>query len=610
MDKINIGFNGIDQKDNNIVRALFTLLLADEDGAANDIIKNCAACRNFVQIQRVYRGALLAVEGREGELTGELKKAYDLIKDCQANSYELVDVHMSYSMAYMYVKQFEKNKETNSFRDGILSSDKKARDDFKKQAAEYKPGDPLSVKVFTTDFIELVDALTVSRWKEYGVDERSVLEHVSKLKTDEERMEYFQQLLDMGSHPMCWEYSPGLIDVLTPEIRNSGNLEEVKTYYMKNHEKLDIRTKAIVLKRIYALQKSKKLLESKELPDNKDFVINENGTTVIGQKFQKAQSSGNGCWSCGILLQLKTHGIDVDEEDIRAFRPDLNSELKNNFLIDNYYSEDHPKDITEMADSVLAFAPNRMLRYFEITKPGTAQPYFGAMERINYDKYLKAATKAAAKKIKQIIEDEKTVASFTTGGHYYTIAAIEGDYILCRDSATGGKVTRKLESILDTVFSGKASEYGPIDFRISWLSKMELASDNKTLLNVPSHYLSVNEDGTYNMPPDLVQKENDQEKTKFEQNGFRVKLIGGVDDIAYDRIKRNPLDKDNLLIYEYAYMPKKFDIEVLKKRAKDRDKNYTKLLEKRREELLGKNFKPPVHNLSEKDMDIAVKREK
>ena len=83
----------------------------------------------------------------------------------------------------------------------------------------------------------------------------------------------------------------------------------------------------------------------------------------------------------------------------------------------------------------------------------------------------------------------------------------------------------------------------------------------------------------------------------MEKNGFRVTMTGGVDDTEYDRLNRNPLQEGtNLLIKEHAYLPNKFDLDVLKKRRAERDPKYTQLLTQRREELLGKDFIAPDYS--------------
>ena len=85
-------------------------------------------------------------------------------------------------------------------------------------------------------------------------------------------------------------------------------------------------------------------------------------------------------------------------------------------------------------------------------------------------------------------------------------------------------------------------------------------------------------------------------------------MVGGVDDSAYDRLKRNPLSKDgNVLINEYAYMPNKVDIEVLKKRRAQRNSKYTENLLKSRDELLGKNFVAPDYSkLTENEINALA----
>ena len=88
----------------------------------------------------------------------------------------------------------------------------------------------------------------------------------------------------------------------------------------------------------------------------------------------------------------------------------------------------------------------------------------------------------------------------------------------------------------------------------------------------------------------------------MDNNVVRVRLTGGVDDTEYDRITRNPLNKDGLLIFEQACLPKKLNPKTLVVNAMNRSKEEYEELKQRKIKLLGEKFIPPKYNMTEAEM--------
>ena len=500
-----------------------------------------------------------------------------------------------------------------------LEAEKKERADAASAAKALKDVETPPLKVYFTDIVEYVGLF--GRKTMDSLKKEPIIQDFFKKETDRERWNFLMGLLNANARK--WEYPEDQKELPPLEIRNSGDLETVKRYYAQNMNDMGIVARAMLLKRVHVLEKVERLQRIGEKeplsPENlgadavKGEVRKENkkGNTYIVKTLKRPQSSNNGCWSCGIEMMLKSHGIDVVQEDIRAFRPDYKKEFMatSEFRekVDAEYIHDDPKGIMDMADAALAFAPNKMVRSFEISPPGFAQQYVGIERKIDQETYIAASAATAGKKIRQILNEDKCTVSFTNGAHYFTITKIDGEKITCIDSLTKNKEVKELKDVIRDLYTGKYTKYGPASLQLVWMSDIELAADGKSFYNVPSHYLSLKEDGSLLLPPEHIRKDSDNEKTLFEQNGFRVKLVGGIDDTAYDRIKRNPLDENDLHITEQAYFPKKVNPEALKKRAAERTPKQTEELEKRRSALLGSSFKPAVHTLSAKEMDDAVR---
>ena len=492
-------------------------------------------------------------------------------------------------------------------RDELIQKEETEKKEYLANVKNYKKGDPISIKLFAGDFLDIVNEISKTGLLSESMSPENVLNRFAILDTDEKRNEYFMEILKTDQHARGWEYSNEFRS-LPQEIRNCGNVDELREYYYLNQETLPINCKAVILKRIHSIELSKKISASNTLETNKNITRHKNLDIRVKRYLPKTQTSKNGCWSVSMQIMLHNEGIDVDQEDIRGFVPDYDADTRKDERVDESVKYDQGRDIAEMGDKLLAFAPNRMLRTFEISIPVRTDEYHGPEVKINIDAYAAGAARAAAKKIRQVLNIERAPLGFTNGSHYYTIIDIdEYGIIKCVDSGSHKTKEFGLQAIIkDTITGRSAYDKQPRDFRLNWLSKIELGEDN-SIINAPSHYLGVNEDGSYKLPPKLLLDEYNTDKTKMEKNGFRLKMVGGVDDSAYDRLKRNPLSPDgNVLINEYAYMPNKVDIEVLKKRRATRDPKETELLLKSREELLGKNFVAPDYSkLTEDEINRA-----
>ncbi|MCR5632303.1 MAG: hypothetical protein K6F60_02305 [Eubacterium sp.] len=675
MESIDMTYKSIQNKDNNLLKAIFILLKEDKSGFIADTVLKSEKCVSHIDTLRIFKPVLIAFEGKEDTLKGEAKKSFEFIKHLHELTEDTIKKYSEAQVALTahtklkekeqldddienFIVNPKKNKETrkptptkndnyippitntnnniiyddnlknnndsflfyddyssnyifgnyfygnnnfinnryNNYKipdhiNAIMEQEKTERKTISANMKNYKDGDPLEIKVYYSDFVELIKGLDRSQHLSPIFDMESVLDYVQNLQTNEEKMEYFNSILNFDNHARYWEYSNP--PVLEENIRNCGNLTELKKYYLSNQDKLDIKQRILILKRIHVIEKAKKYSENEELPDFTNYNKGEDSVS-LNISFDKPQSSSNGCWSCSLMMMLKAHGINVDQEDIRAYRPDLNMEDRKDKTVLLTYDRDKGMNVSEAADSALAFAPNRMMRYFSFALPSKAQQHLGTEQKIDWKKYVSACAEEAAKRIKQILNEEKTPITFTNGAHYYTIKSINGKTVKCIDSVSNEFETDyKLEDLIDNLFKGSFSDHGPMEARFCWMSKIELDAKDNSLLNVPSHYVKVNPDGTLTQPPLPEQEDADTDKAKFEQAGFRVRMVGGLDDTEYDRMKRNPLDKNNVLISEGAYLPKKVNLAVLKRRAEKRPKADTKLLRIRRDEKLGKNFVPP-----------------
>ena len=591
----------------SMMPAMFNLLSLDEDGAAYEMLKTIDTT-DYTQMKTFYKTILIAVEGKEQSLQGEYKKSYELITKMLGAATDQFIPYVKYrttNECYL----LKKNEEEKFVKDikKTLDADKKEKKD-----------NP-QVKVYLSDFVDLIN-LAEEVDVEY-LKNNAIIKKFFTLNTDQERWDYFMKILD--SNTKLWEYTDKE-ELLPPlEIRSSGDLETIKNYYTQNITTMNTIQKCILLRRMHSLEKSAKIQKAGEENEiNKDnlgensynkplYTTDEQGNVKMSVDLDKAQSSNNGCWSCGIEMMLKSQGIYVTQEDIRSFRPNYSNDFiqTDDFKqkVDANYIVDDVMSVTEMADHALAFAPNKMMRSFEISMPGFAQSFVGINRKIDMDAYINASAEAAAKKIRQVLNEDKCSIAFTNGAHYYSITDIQDDQITCINSIDKSVEVFELKGLIRNLYTGAYTFGMPANFKLTWLSDIELTEDGKGFYNVPSHYLGLDENGNYKMPPEPVQKDANVDKSMFEQSGIKVMLVGGKDDTAYDRIKRNPLTDKDLYITEQAYLPKKLNMNVLKKRAESRTPERTEELKRRRDALLGTDFVAPQYDLSEQEMDKIVR---
>ncbi|MBR4580308.1 MAG: hypothetical protein IKO32_03650 [Lachnospiraceae bacterium] len=450
---------------------------------------------------------------------------------------------------------------------------------------------------------------------------KNVRNALPALETNDDRKNYFLGLLVEGQNARGWEYYASTH--VPKEIRNCGNEEELKNYYKAN-KNLHVLGKAYILRRLHGMEQARKIAAANEkglmtretLGENYSDIPkvenNGKGKVKINLKMPKRQTSGNGCWSHGLQMMLLSNGIFVNQEDIRGYRPDYTLQDRQNKVfeerVDKRLKKDDMMNAMEMVDNALAFAPDRMMRSFEIKLPEAAQDYYGVENKLNEEEYIRDAAELASKKIQQILSEDKCTITFTNGAHYLSIKAVNGDKITVLDSSSGKEYETSLREQITDLFHGTYTQGRQAEFVLNWMSKIELDENGKDFLNVPSHYLQMNEDGSLKLPPDEIMKE--QYVDSFSRNGIRVSLFGGMDDTEYDRIKRNPLTKKHILAIDHAYIPKKLNAKTLLRDAKNRTPQRTKELNERKVNMLGVNFKPPKYTNTQEERDQAiVKRE-
>ncbi len=406
-------------------------------------------------------------------------------------------------------------------------------------------------------------------------------------------------------------------------IKNTGDINLIQDYYIENQEKLNIYEKIYLMKRVESMKKieriksdvKRKVEAGIDMPIQTVLEVNrDKDTAIIHNVHQKGfQSSNNGCWSCSSAILAQTRGIDVDQEEIRAYRPILSKAEAESVSEDTDYSynADSENNVLDRASAIVEFVPNSMVKEFEI------YPYTDEAKNagISQDEYYNNAKSALKEQIINAISNDKSTVSFLAVGHVITIVGIEGEKIYYKDSAkksAGDPDFTHFDKTLDDLLSVHIDPKQPKDkftgtgVRITWISDIELAKDEKTLYGIPSEHISMKEDGELKLPPDEYYEKglgNLNEKNKGSALIYRV---SGVEDTLKEQEKRNVYEKKGIAYVEKVYLPKKLNANQLKLKAQRRSAEREKELQDQNRDLLGISLpKKEIPNKDNTDKDIV-----
>ncbi|MDO4732919.1 MAG: hypothetical protein Q4B50_05335, partial [Bacillota bacterium] len=196
------------------------------------------------------------------------------------------------------------------------------------------------------------------------------------------------------------------------------------------------------MERVEELQKH----PTNHLPLGNGPVIYRNGQEIPREELKRGdkillkgvtqprrQSSGNGCWSVSIQSQLNYRGVDIQQEEIRAFRP---NEYESGSCPDGiaFASQDRMQTFDIYTALIDKVAPNTAAMHYELNNPVTKDDIPNIRTLICH-----------------ALLQANSPISLCKGNHFYTIVGIEGDTIHYLDPLSTDKnlvYTRNLDSFL------------------------------------------------------------------------------------------------------------------------------------------------------------------
>ncbi len=256
-------------------------------------------------------------------------------------------------------------------------------------------------------------------------------------------------------------------------ILNTGNLAVLQSFYEQNKGTLTAADHKYMKARLntawkvdrYHKQALKDIGQRVDPP--KPEITTKKGFSGIDIKYSGPQTSNNGCWSQGMSLLLKSRGIDLSQEEIRAWRPDMNMEQARGMSANrrSIMEQDTANSVYENADLVQEVLPNSALNqvtinalpenfYLSSQKPldKTAWDFMTEGEQKEAERrynaqyagqreearkvYKQALKKQLGDMVRNALEKDKSPVLLNISGHYVTVTGISkhGNRLRIEDS--------------------------------------------------------------------------------------------------------------------------------------------------------------------------------
>lgn len=231
----------------------------------------------------------------------------------------------------------------------------------------------------------------------------------------------------------------------------SVDSKELSAYMQKNQAKLTDEELSYLISRIDALEETDRIEEENKLdlfegkpPKKTEPVKDAQGFTGLPGLKAVMQTGQNACWSVSLSLLLQSRGVNLSQEQVRAFRPGSGEVLPNASTSLNFNADEFSTP-SEHADLVLKVLPNTSMATMHLEPVST--------ESLTLDgKELTAAERTAAQKqlrtsygqtiadtLRAAITKHKSPVSMALDGHFVTVTGIseDGKTIRYEDSMQG-----------------------------------------------------------------------------------------------------------------------------------------------------------------------------
>ena len=262
-----------------------------------------------------------------------------------------------------------------------------------------------------------------------------------------------------------------------------------------------------------------------------EAVTSPDGTTSLTNVFLPLpQTSEHGCWSVSLQLLLRSRGVNLSQEAIRAYVPDFGETFLMNTeksfyddkagayfdMIRSTFIKPESTNPYTRAELVKELCPNTATRRFCVSLNA------GILDHPDEFRAMKATL---AQKITDILQRAKSPICVNVGGHYVTIYGIRGETLFTKNSDAADlehandDSTYTLDDLIyrheDNVnpFTGSFTSFRPFDF--TYLEDVSETNGVKGFSDIDGlHY---DEDGQLVLDDSFTEAENAKAQIPDEQ---------------------------------------------------------------------------------------------
>ena len=310
-------------------------------------------------------------------------------------------------------------------------------------------------------------------------------------------------------------------------ILQTGNRRVLENFYFQNREKLTAADKRYLGARLHTAalvdRLEKKALEdlAEGKPRPTPEITTKRGYQGINMKMPRCQSSNNGCWSCGMEMLFRSRGVDITQEEIRAYRPDY-PEGQEKMSKERQYAanRDTGASLYDCGDLLLKVLPNACLRCQEfqpLEQPESMSLYDSNGKRVWNEDLQKAAAAQQKQQLKEqfvasirqgLLTDKSPVVLNRGGSHFVTITGIskDGKKIRFEDSfpTSFGTKYATVDELIDKYMAPGMHGLGLTWVRDLPVPKKNLAEDKTQLLSELGDGVTIDKTGAITLSQDGV----------------------------------------------------------------------------------------------------------
>ncbi len=286
-------------------------------------------------------------------------------------------------------------------------------------------------------------------------------------------------------------------------------------------------------------------------------VMREGDKVWVDVHQNATQTTSNGCWSVAMEAMLQSRGVDLTQQEIRAYRPFSREEAQNlDPAVSRELNTDHMMSPMDMADLFVESIPNVMVR------EQTFEPYGigGKPDEWSFtrEQYLQDVSEHIKEQIRDSIEVQHTPVALMSGSHFRTITGIEGDVVYYREpngdpNEPDKEQSMTIQELLEPGLTMDAAR----GVTVVRLQDLSLTKDGKSLECPQGH--SFNLDGNGNV---TVNKSEVQQQFGLGNDPRRKQGVESVNQI--------PVGSRGASMTESVYIPKQIDMQAIRRPVPER----------------------------------------